>query len=283
MVSRSQKEKAKRLLSLHQGPRILILPNAWDAASARIFEAAGFPAVATTSGGVAVSLGYPDGEMVPRDEMIDATHRIVRAVEVPVSADLEAGYGRTPNELAETIKEVIEAGVVGVNLEDSLPRGSRQPLRDIGEQVERLRVAREVAKALGLNLVINARTDVYLHRVGNESARLEEAVRRCNAWSAAGADCLFVPGVADRKTIGTLVKALDGPLNVMIWESTPPLKLLEKLGVRRASTASGPARAAMTVTRRIANQLLKTGSYAGFTRDIMTHIEANQLMAGRGR
>lgn len=283
MVSKSQKEKAKRFLSLHQGPHILILPNAWDAASARIFEAAGFPAIATTSGGVAVSLGFPDGETVPRDEMIDATHRIARAVEVPVTADIEAGYGRTPNELAETIKEVIEAGVVGVNLEDSLPRGSRKPLRDIGEQVERLQVAREVAKALGLNLAINARTDVYLHRVGSESARFDEAVRRCNAWRAAGADCLFVPGVADRKTIGMLVKALDGPLNVMIWGSTPAPKMLEKLGVRRASTASGPARAAMTITRRIADQLLKTGSYAGFTRDIMTHLEANQLMAGRGR
>lgn len=283
MVSKSQKEKAKRFLSLHQGPRILILPNAWDAASARIFEAAGFSAIATTSGGVAVSLGFPDGEAVPRTEMIDATHRVARAVKVPVTADIEAGYGRTPNELAETIKEVIEAGVVGVNLEDSLPRGSRKPLREISEQVERLQMAREVAKALGLNLVINARTDVYLHQVGNEAARLDEAVRRCNAWRAAGADCLFVPGVADRKTIGTLVKALDGPLNVMIWESTPAPKVLEKLGVRRASTASGPARAAMTVTRKIADQLLKTGSYAGFTRDIMTHIEANQLMAGHGR
>jgi len=283
MVSKSQKEKAKRFLSLHQGPRILILPNAWDAGSARIFEVVGFPAIATTSGGVAVSLGYPDGEAVPRSEMIDATHRIARAVEVPVTADIEAGYGRTPNELAETIKEVIETGAVGVNLEDSLPRGSRKPLREISEQVERLRIAREVAKAVGLNLVINARTDVYLHRVGNEAERLDQAIRRCNAWRAAGADCLFVPGVADRKTIGTLVTALDGPLNVMIWESTPAPKVLDKLGVRRASTASGPARAAMTVTRKIADQLLKTGSYAGFTRDVMTHIEANQLMAGHSR
>ena len=283
MVSKSQKEKAKRFLSLHQGPRILILPNAWDAGSARIFEVVGFPAIATTSGGVAVSLGYPDGEAVPRSEMIDATHRIARAVEVPVTADIEAGYGRTSNELAETIKEVIETGAVGVNLEDSLPRGSRKPLREISEQVERLRIAREVAKAVGLNLVINARTDVYLHRVGNEAERLDQAIRRCNAWRAAGADCLFVPGVADRKTIGTLVTALDGPLNVMIWESTPAPKVLEKLGVRRASTASGPARAAMTVTRKIADQLLKTGSYAGFTRDVMTHIEANQLMAGHSR
>ncbi|HUY18118.1 MAG TPA: isocitrate lyase/phosphoenolpyruvate mutase family protein [Candidatus Binataceae bacterium] len=283
MVSKSQREKAARFLRLHQGPRILVLPNAWDAASARIFEAAGFAAVATTSGGVAVSLGYPDGEAVPRDEMIDATHRIARAVDLPVSADIEAGYGRTPNELAVTIKEVIEAGAVGVNLEDGLPRGSRKPLRDIDQQVERLRVTREVAKALGLNLVINARTDVYLHRVGKESARFDETVRRCNAWHAAGADCVFVPGVADRKTIGALVKVLDGPLNVMIWQSTPPPKVLEKLGVRRASTASGPARAALTVTRAIADQLIKTGSYAGFTRNIMTHVEANQLMSNRGR
>jgi 2-methylisocitrate lyase-like PEP mutase family enzyme len=283
MVSRTQKEKAARLFMLHQGPRILILPNAWDAASARIFEAAGFAAIATTSGGVAVALGYPDGEAVPRDEMIDATHRIARAVEVPVTADIEAGYGRTLDELAVTIKEVIEAGAVGINLEDGLPRGARKPLRDIYEQVERLHITREVAKALGLKLVINARTDVYLRGVGDQSARFDETVRRCNAWSAAGADCLFVPGVADRKTIGALVKALDGPLNVMIWESTPPPKVLEKLGVRRASTASGPARAAMTVTRRLADQLLKTGSYAGFTRDIMTHVEANQLMTRSGR
>jgi len=281
-ISRAQKENATRFLRLHQGPRILMLPNAWDAASARIFEAAGFPAIATTSGGVAVALGYPDGEATPRAEMVDATHRIARAVRAPVSADIEAGYGRTVNELAETIGEVIEAGVVGVNLEDSLPRGSRQPLRDIEEQCERLRAAREVAKSLGLSLLINARTDVYLHRVGSEADRFDEAVRRCNAWRAAGADCLFVPGVTDRKTIGALVKALDGPLNVMIWEGTPAPRELEKLGVRRASTASGPARAAMTATRRVADELLKRGSYTAFTRGIISHVEANRLMTKRG-
>jgi 2-methylisocitrate lyase-like PEP mutase family enzyme len=168
--------------------------------------------------------------------------------------------------------------VVGVNLEDSMPRGSRKPLRDIEDQTERLRVAREVAKSLGLNLVINGRTDVYLHRIGKESARFAEAVRRCNAWRAAGADCLFVPGVTDRKTIAALVKQLDGPLNVMIWEGTPPPPELEKLGVRRASTASGPARAAMSATRRVAEERLKKGSYSSFARGIMTHVEANQMM-----
>jgi 2-methylisocitrate lyase-like PEP mutase family enzyme len=200
---------------------------------------------------------------------------------VPVSADIEGGYGRTLNELAETIKEAIEAGVVGVNLEDSLPRGSRKPLREIEEQVERLKVAREVARTLGLNLVINGRTDVYIHQVGKPAARFAVAVRRCNAWRAAGADCLFVPGVTDRKTIAALVKEIDGPLNVMIWQGMPPPRELEKLGVRRASTASGPARAAMSATRKVAEELMKRGSYAGFTRGIMSHLEANQMMTGR--
>jgi len=232
--------------------------------------------------------GWPSRSAIPTAKRLraprwsTATHRIARAVRAPVSADIEAGYGRTVNELAETIGEVIEAGVVGVNLEDSLPRGSRQPLRDIEEQCERLRAAREVAKSLGLSLLINARTDVYLHRVGSEADRFDEAVRRCNAWRAAGADCLFVPGVTDRKTIGALVKALDGPLNVMIWEGTPAPRELEKLGVRRASTASGPARAAMTATRRVADELLKRGSYTAFTRGIISHVEANRLMTKRG-
>jgi 2-methylisocitrate lyase-like PEP mutase family enzyme len=281
MASRAQQQKAAEFHRLHAGPKILLLPNAWDAASARIFEAAGFPAIATTSAGVAFSLGYPDGEAVPRDEMIAATRRIAQAVRVPVTADIESGYGRTPQELGSTIKAVIDAGVVGVNLEDGLHRAARQPLREIEDQVERLQAARAAAKAAGLRLVINARTDVYLRRAPDDPGRFDEAVRRCDAYRAAGADCLFVPGVTDRKTIGALVKAIDGPLNLMIAATTPSPRTLEQMGVRRASTASGPSRAAMTITRKLADQLIKTGSYAGFTRNLITHVEANKLMAPR--
>ena len=152
----TQKSKAQLLRRLHRGPRILVLPNAWDAASARIFETAGFPAIATTSGGVAVSLGFPDGENAPRAEMLAAIHRIARSVAVPVTADIEAGYGAKPRDVAATVKGVIAAGAVGINLEDGIRHGQK-PLREIGEQVERIRAAREAGSKAGVPLVINAR------------------------------------------------------------------------------------------------------------------------------
>ncbi len=279
----TQKSKAQLLRKLHRGPRILVLPNAWDAASARIFEAAGFPAIATTSGGVSVALGFPDGENTPRDEMLAAIHRIARAVAVPVTADIEAGYGAKPKDVAATIKAVIAAGAVGINLEDtdrSSSRNPRKPLRDIDEQAERISAAREAGSKAGVPLVINARIDVYVRQVGEESERLEHSARRARAYFAAGADCVF-PIVAPAGAIAALARAIEGPINVMVGPGIPPIAGLERMGVARVSLGSAPMRAAMGTARRIAQELLERGTYQELLRDPIPSAELNHLMAKR--
>lgn len=278
MQPASQADKATLFRRLHDRTRILVLPNAWDVASARIFEEEGFAAIATTSAGVAASLGYPDGEQISRDEMVEAVGRIVHAVQVPVSADIEAGFGPDPQAVAATVRAVIRAGAVGINLEDGI-ENSKSPLRDVAGMTERIQAAREAGAASGVAIVINARTDVYLRGVGEEKDRFGHAIDRANAYRAAGADCLFVPGVRDAPTIAALVKAINGPINVLAAAGTPPIPELERLGVARVSMGSGPMRAALTLTRRIAQELRGPGAFAAFTQDTITHAEVNQLLA----
>lgn len=174
--------------------------NAWDAASARVFESLGFPAVATTSSGIANALGYPDGQKIPVDEMLTVLGWITRAVSVPVTADIEAGYGRTIDDAVSTVKRILDAGAVGFNLEDS-PGEDGEPLLDVAFHVAKIRALRAAADATGIRAVINARTDVYLHAVGEPSTRFDRTVERLNAYRDAGADCLFAPGVTDADTI----------------------------------------------------------------------------------
>jgi 2-methylisocitrate lyase-like PEP mutase family enzyme len=248
--------------------------------SARIFEAAGFTAIATTSAGVSYSIGYPDGELVPRDEMIAAVSRIAHCVDVPVTADMESGFARDSDGIAETVRLLIEAGAVGINLEDTV-HGAGRTLYEIPDAVERIRAARRASEAAGVPIVINARTDVYLLGIGEKAARFDHAISRLNAYSAAGADCLYTMGYFDADTIGRLVKAVDGPLNVMGLPGAPPVMELERLGVARVSTASGPTRLAMTATRKAAVELLCSGSFDVFGGDTMSHQEANALMDKR--
>lgn len=276
----TQRSKALSFRRLHHGPSILVLPNAWDAAGARIFEDAGFPAIATTSGGVAFSLGYPDGENAPRDEMIDAIHRIVRIVAVPVTADIEAGYGRRPKDVAATVKAVLAAGAVGINLEDGT-RDQRKPLRDIAEQAERICAAREAGAAVGVPIVINARVDVYLRRVGEEAARLDHTLRRAEAYLKAGADCIFPILAPDEATITALARAIHGPINVIAGPGVLSIPELQRLGVARVSFGSGPMRASMAVARRIAEELLAAGTYTTLLGDAIPSGEMNQMMARR--
>lgn len=277
----AQCKKAETFRRMHDRSRLLVLPNAWDAMSARIFEAAGFAAVATTSAGVSYSVGYPDGELIPRDEMIAAVGRIARCVDVPVTADMESGFGRHPDDIAETVRLIIAAGAVGINLEDTI-HGVGRTLYEIPDAVERIRAARRAATAAGVPIVINARTDVYLLGIGEKAERFDHAVGRLNAYNAAGADCLYAMGYFDAETIGRLVKAVKGPLNVMGLPGTPSVAELERLGVARVSTASGPARIAMTAMRKAADELLRSGSFEIFGGDTMSHQDANTLMEKRG-
>jgi len=272
-----QRERVEILRRLHQGPRILVLPNVWDVVTARIVEAAGFSALATTSAGVAFALGYPDGERISRAEMVAAVRRIAARVRVPVTADMEAGYGRTPQAAAETAREVIAAGAAGLNLEDAPVDGDG--LFDVALQAERVRAARESAEAAGVPLVINARTDVFLASIGAPETRLSHAVRRLNAYRAAGADCLFAPGVTDRATIATLVREVGGPLNVLAGPGCPPVPELEALGVRRLSLGSGVMRATLGLVRRIAGELQGPGTFAALFGDqVPPHAEVNRLL-----
>jgi len=263
---------------LHAGKPILVLPNVWDVASARIVEQAGFPAIATSSAGVAFVLGYPDGEVISREEMAAAVARITAHVTVPVTADMESGYGRRPEDAAATVRAAIEAGAVGMNFEDS-PGESGQPLLEETLQVERIRAAREAADATGVPFVLNARTDVYLESVGPPETRQAHAVRRLNAYRAAGADCLFAPGVTDADTIATLVRQVKGPLNVLAAAASPPVPELERLGVARVSLGSGPMRAGLTVLKRLAEELRGAGTY-GALAGAIPHAELNRLLAG---
>jgi 2-methylisocitrate lyase-like PEP mutase family enzyme len=278
MTTNALREKAERLRALHAGPRILVLCNVWDAASARIVEAAGFPALATTSAGIANSLGYADGQRISREEMAEAVARITRTVAVPVTADMEAGYGATPESAAETARAAIAAGAVGMNLEDAL---EERDFIDIKLQSDRVRAAREAGEQAGVPLVINARTDVYLVRIGSPAEQFGEAVRRANAYREAGADCLFLPGIADADVIARLVREINGPINILAGQSTPPVGELERMGVRRVSMGSGPMRATMALTRRIARELAESGTYASFTRETISYADANRLIVGQ--
>ncbi len=273
-----QTGKAIQFRQLHRGPGTLILPNVWDVASARIFEDAGFPAIATTSAGIAFSLGYPDGQRILREEMMARIARITRAVNVPVTADVEAGYGSTPEDAANTTRELIEAGVVGMNLEDASGRRD-QPLSSLELAVDKVRAAREAAVQLRAQIVINARTDIYLLPGGNPDADYSEALRRLVAFRDAGADCVFAPGLKDADTIRRLAEAVRCPLNILAGPGSPSIPELAKLGVARVSVGSAPVRATLGLLRRMAGELRTSGTYSSMD-GAVSHAEMNKLLGG---
>ncbi|MBB4665071.1 isocitrate lyase/PEP mutase family protein [Conexibacter arvalis] len=276
MEREEQRRRARRLHELHQGPGALVVLNAWDAGSARVFERSGCDAVGTTSAGVAFALGRPDGEALARDELVDATARIAAALRVPLTADLESGYGATAEEVGETVAAVLDAGAVGVNLEDGVGIGSAA-LRPLAEQVDRLLAARAAAEAAGIELFLNARTDVWWVGAGPPEQRIELAIERLRAYVEAGADGVFVPGLADPDAIARLVAAVPAPVNVLAARDTPPLHELERLGVRRVSVGSGPIRAVLDLAGRIALEVLETGTSELMAAGTLTYGEANEL------
>lgn len=279
MPSSEQRKKAEALRAMHAGEGAILLPNVWDAATARIVEKAGFPAIATTSAGIAFAQGFPDGQKIPSEQMLAAIATIAAVVSVPVTADVEAGYGETPESAGETARQVIEAGAVGMNFEDATGDASR-PLTDLALQLERIHAIRETAARLGVPLVLNARTDVYLLQVGEASKRYDEAVRRLAAYRDAGSDCVFVPGLRDVPTIKRIVGDLRCPVNILGGPGSPSVRELVELGVKRISLGSGPMRAAMGVLRRVAEELKTAGTYHQME-SAPSHGEMNQLMSNR--
>ena len=264
MVTPQQKDKAELFLQMHHGPDILVLANSWDVGSSRLIEGCGFRAVGTTSMGIAASLGHPDAQVMQLSEMLPVVSRIVSAVRVPVTADMEAGYGADTDDVVASVKQVIDAGVVGINIEDSV---SLSPvLIDELEFSERIAAIRELSDALGLHLVINARTDAFYTSLGSTSEKLAESIRRGNAYSEAGADCVFVQPVAERELISTLVKEIDAPINILanpgIGGGMPPsVRELQELGVARLSLGSGLMKATLALMKKVADELAREGTY----------------------
>src|ERR1700693_3200080 len=261
MSSKIQKERAAQFRRFHHGAPLLVLPNVWDAASARIVEQAGFRAIATTSSGVAAALGYSDGQHISRDMLIEAIARITRVVECPVTADIEAGYGNSIEEVLQTVKEVITTGVVGINIEDSLKQ-QEQALADVSYQVELIKALRELATSMDMPLVLNVRVDVFLLAIGEPESRFEHALQRANAYLQAGADCIYPIGILDRNMIANLVKDIDGPINILGGPPALTLPELAQLGVARVSLAGGLMRSVLGHLRTIAQELREHGTYA---------------------
>ncbi|MER5219870.1 isocitrate lyase/PEP mutase family protein [Streptomyces flaveus] len=271
------RDRALAFRSRHVPGRPLVLPNAWDATSARIVEDAGAAAVATTSAGLAWALGTADGDRLDRDRALGAVARIAEVVRVPVTADIESGYARDSVGVGDTIRAVIAAGAVGVNIEDALYGSGEGPLRPVAEQAERLAAARKAADAAGVPLFVNARIDTFLRGAGGVDLTLERAA----AFLAAGADGIFVPGVVDPVTVKALADGIDAPLNVMAGPGAPPVAELAALGVARVSIGSGISQAVHAVVRRAARELLGTGTYESLAEGL-DYGELNALL-GSGR
>jgi len=272
-----QNTKATTLRAMHRGPKLLLLPNAWDVASARIFEESGFGAIATTSAGVAFSLGYPDGQKISKEEMLARVARIARAVKVPVTADVESGYGGRPEDAAQTAREVIAAGAVGMNLEDAT-HNDETPLVELPLQLEKIHAVKEAAMKARVLLVLNARTDVYLLEVGSPATRYDEALKRLIAFRDAGAECVFIPGVRDPETIARFVRDLQCPINILAGPGSPSIPELERVGVARVSLGSGPMRATLGFLQRMAKELRSRGTYSSLE-GAPPHNTVNQMLS----
>lgn len=278
-MNAGRQQRAEAFRDLHQQEGCFILPNAWDVGSAKLLESAGFSAVATTSAGIAFSLGRVDHGYAPasarvdRETMMERVGAMAEALDVPLSADLEAGYGAAPEAVADTISRVIAAGAAGGNIEDFTGR-QEQPLFDLSLSIERIRAAREAADRSGRPFVLVGRTD----RLQTDAGALDECIRRGNAYRAAGADCIFVPGASDPRVIATLVREIAAPLNVVVGLSGNRLSLAElaQLGVRRVTIGGSLARAMYHHIRRAAEEMLQRGTFS-FAEQQVAHGELNQL------
>lgn len=275
MDKQVQVDRAQALRRMHDRSTILLLPNAWDAGSARLFARRGFAAIATTSAGMAWSLGYADGERAPLAEVLAAIARMTRVVDLPVTADIETGYGETPAQVAATVRAVIAAGAVGINIEDGAP--GHGALRPPAVAAARVRAAREAADAAGVPIVINARVDNWMqHEEGAAAPRLADAVQRAKAYLAAGADCIYPIGLADGATLAALVQAIDAPVNVAAGPGVPGLAELARLGVARVSTATRFATLALAAVDRAAAAMQESGRFDGLAAGF-TYADAQRL------
>ena len=275
----TQRGRAERFRALHGRGRILILANAWDVASARLFEVAGFPAVGTTSAGVAWSYGYPDGQKIPFELIVDTTRRVAESVSVPVTADIEHGFSNHPDEVERAVARIIEAGAIGLNLEDASDEPGH-PLVSVADMVAKIRAARRAGERTGVPVFVNARTDVYFLGL-DDAARVRETKERFSAYAEAGADGVFAPGLTAKDEIVEILESIRLPLNVYALPGLPPAAELERLGVARVSVGCGPMQATLATLREIANELKASGSWESFSTNWMSVRELNALFETR--
>lgn len=252
--------KAQQFKALHHNGVPLLLPNAWDAGSAAIFAELGYAAIATTSGGVAWSLGYVDGEVLPLTELLAAVRRMVRVVDVPVTVDFEAGFGTTPQQVGESVRALLDTGAVGMNLEDGI---AHKTLRPVEEAAQRIAAARQAADTMGIPAFINARVDNWIVGGVDPQALFDDAVHRAHAYLAAGADGIYPIALGDLAVIERLCAAVDAPINMGARVGLPNTAALQQLGVARISTATRLAMVAYSAARQTAQTLRETGEFSG--------------------
>ncbi|WDL98083.1 isocitrate lyase/PEP mutase family protein [Alicyclobacillus sp. ALC3] len=269
-----QASKARSFRDLHYFSKPLVLPNAWDAITARIFESAGFPAIGTTSAGMAMALGYPDGGYLPFDMLVSALGRIVKSVHVPVSADIESGYGLTPERAADYVDRLVDTGIVGINIEDSVGLAD-EALFPEEFQVQRIAAIREVSEARNLALFINARIDTFKHSEKVTDELLEDTLHRAALYRQAGADCIFVFGVKDVDIMHKLVREIHGPVNFMAGSGMPSVQQLQAIGVSRISMGPAALKVAMGAVKKVATELFTAGTYDHSLLSEMSYQELN--------
>jgi 2-methylisocitrate lyase-like PEP mutase family enzyme len=277
----NQAAKAEVFRKLHDRRDVLVLPNAWDVPSARVFEDEGFPAVATSSAGMLVSLGYPDGEEIPLKEFVAVVGRIARTLGIPLSADVVGGFGNSPEGVTRSVKAVIDAGAVGINIEDFVHANKR--LLSVEKQVARLRALVRLRDRGKVRFVINARTDALRFGAGSEDAKMEEAIKRAKVYRDVGADCVYPMGLTDAASISRFVKVLDFPTNVMVRKGLPSVPELRRLGVARVSFGPSASYAAMGLLKRASREVREAGTYGSLIDGAITFDELNALAVPKAR
>ncbi|MEP3298100.1 MAG: isocitrate lyase/phosphoenolpyruvate mutase family protein [Pseudoruegeria sp.] len=276
MTKDEQRARAFAFRQSHHGDQILVLPNAWDTGSAVMFARAGFQAVGTTSAGVAYALGYPDGEAMPFPLLQDFVTRTAHRITPPLSVDFEEGFATTPHQIAARVCDIIACGAVGLNLEDQYFKDT-QTLQDIDRHcaiIEAVAAARDTS---GIPFVLNARINTHWYPLHNQTDLLKMAIERSNRCLAAGADCAFIPSVAKRSDIKTLVQEIDGPVNILSSATCPPIAQLQDIGVARISIGSSAARAMLCHVQSVIDELQSTGTFSNLYECSLPYGQANSI------
>lgn len=275
MENLTQKEKAELFLKLHHNKEVLVILNSWDPGSSKLIEASGFKAIGTTSMGISASLGYPDCQAIPFEEMYDAVKRIAKSVSVPVTVDIEGGFGKDVGQIVRNIEKIISTGIVGINIEDSIDRNPK--LLEVDEFCERISAIRKLSDSLGFHLVINARTDSFLAESGSPDGRIAESIKRGNKYREAGADCIFVPCVWEAEKISELVNGINAHVNILANPTNgtglpPSIEDLKNLGVARLSVGSSLMKSTLALIKNVGDEMLQKGTYNNYS-NALTPVE----------